>query len=184
MLFASHLAAVLASSMLLVDCKPLASLYVISNNYHCQFNLIKQLSLYSNHVVHETKRATQRGWKKKDRVHKDAVLPVRIGLAQNNLDKGHSSLMDVADPRSPNYGKHWSAEKVRDHFAPSMESVNEVMEWLKSSGVPSHRVTHSKSKGWLAFDAQTHEVEDLLKASYHEHHHTNGEIRIGTDECV
>ena len=40
------------------------------------------------------------------------VLPVRIGLTQNNLDKGYDFLMDVSDPSSPNFGNHWTAEKV------------------------------------------------------------------------
>jgi Pro-kumamolisin, activation domain len=112
------------------------------------------------------------------------ILPVRIGLAQSNLDKGHSSLMDVSDPRSPNYGKYWSADKVHDAFAPSRETVKEVMEWLSSAGIPSHRVAHYRNRGWLAFDARINEVESLLKTQYHEHHHTSGEIRIGADECV
>jgi tripeptidyl-peptidase I len=90
--------------------------------------------------------------------------------------------MEVSDPRSPNYGKYWSAEKVHDAFAPSTETVKEVMEWLSSCGIPSHRVAHSKNKGWLAFDAPAHEVEKLLNTDYHEHHHSNGEIRVGTDE--
>jgi tripeptidyl-peptidase-1 len=142
------------------------------------------LILSSNHVAHETRKATLQGWEKKDRVHKDTMLPVRIGLSQTNLETGHSSLMDVSDPRSPNYGKHWSAEKVHDAFAPSPETVKEVMKWLDSCGIASHRVAHSKNKGWLAFDAPTHEVERLLNADYHEHHHSNGDISVGTDEYV
>jgi tripeptidyl-peptidase-1 len=112
------------------------------------------------------------------------ILPVRIGLAQNNLEKGHSYLMDVSDPRSPNYGKYWSTEEVHDVFAPPAETIKEVMEWLCSSGIPNHRVSHSKNRGWLAFDARTYEVEDLLKTNYHEHQHTSGEVRVGTNKCV
>ena len=41
-----------------------------------------------------------------------AVLPVRIGLKQNNLDRGYGFLMDVSDPSSPNFGNHWTAEQV------------------------------------------------------------------------
>jgi hypothetical protein len=92
--------------------------------------------------------------------------------------------MDVSDPRSPNYGKYWSTEKVHDAFAPSTETVKEVMEWLSSSGILSHRVAYSKNKGWLAFDAPTHEVENLLNTDYHEHQHISGEVRVGTDKCV
>jgi tripeptidyl-peptidase-1 len=140
--------------------------------------------IYSNNVAHETKRTTPQGWKRKDRVHKDTVLPVRIGLTQKNLEKGHSFLMDVSDPRSLNYGKHWSAEKVYEAFAPSTETVKEVTEWLSSFGIPSHGVVHSENKGWLAFDARAQEVENLLSTEYHEHEHVSGEVRVGTDKCA
>jgi tripeptidyl-peptidase-1 len=103
--------------------------------------------IYSNNVAHETKGTTSQGWKRKDRIQKDTILPVRIGLAQSNLEKGHSFLMDVSDPRSPNYGKHWAAKKVHEVFAPSTETVKEVKEWLNSFGIPNHRVVHSENKG-------------------------------------
>lgn len=47
-----------------------------------------------NHVVHE-KRSLLSAWIKGDRVHEDVKLPVRIGLTQSNLDKGHDTLMDM-----------------------------------------------------------------------------------------
>ena len=48
----------------------------------------------SNHVVHEKRQSTS-SWAKRDRTHPDAVLPMRIGLTQTNLDKGHDALMRV-----------------------------------------------------------------------------------------
>ena len=47
-------------------------------------------------------------------LHEGAILPMRIGLTQNNLDNGYELLMDVSHPTSKNYGKHWSAQKVRE----------------------------------------------------------------------
>jgi tripeptidyl-peptidase-1 len=46
------------------------------------------------HVLHE-KRNLHVDWVKGDRVKRDSVLPVRIGLTQNNLDKGDEYLMAV-----------------------------------------------------------------------------------------
>ena len=40
----------------------------------------------------------------------DMLLPVRIGLTQSNLERGHEMLMQVSDPASSNYGKHFSAD--------------------------------------------------------------------------
>lgn len=52
-----------------------------------------------NHVVHE-KRSSTTNWAKLDRVHPTLKLPMRIGLTQSNLDKGHDLLMDVYVPQS------------------------------------------------------------------------------------
>lgn len=47
------------------------------------------------HVLHEKREKHAHDWVKGDRVEKDAVLPVRIGLSQNNLEKGYDYLMEV-----------------------------------------------------------------------------------------
>lgn len=47
------------------------------------------------HVLHEKREQQSYDWVKGDRVERDAMLPVRIGLTQNNLDKGYEYLMDV-----------------------------------------------------------------------------------------
>lgn len=67
----------------------------------------------SSYVVHE-KRETQLGkWSKRDiKLNSDAVIPMSIGLKQRNLEHGYDFLMDVSHPSSPNYGKHWSMDKV------------------------------------------------------------------------
>jgi tripeptidyl-peptidase I len=49
----------------------------------------------ATHVVHEKRLAPPRKWLKRDRISSEAILPMRIGLRQSNLEKGHSFLMDV-----------------------------------------------------------------------------------------
>jgi hypothetical protein len=51
------------------------------------------------HVVHEKRHALPRKWVKRDRILPEAILPIRIGLRQRNLDQGHSFLMDVYVPQ-------------------------------------------------------------------------------------
>lgn len=64
------------------------------------------------HSVHE-KRSTP-SWTKVDGAKPNGgiVLPIRVGLAQSNLEHGYDLLMDVANPKSPGYGKHWTVDKV------------------------------------------------------------------------
>lgn len=46
-------------------------------------------------VLHEKREYTPRQWTKGDRLSSDAILPMRIGLKQSNLEHGHGMLMDV-----------------------------------------------------------------------------------------
>ena len=48
----------------------------------------------ATHSIHE-KRAPTHKWTKRNRVSARTTLPVRIGLSQNNLDRGDDLLMEV-----------------------------------------------------------------------------------------
>jgi hypothetical protein len=55
------------------------------------------------HVLHEERSTPSRDWVKGARIEKDAVIPMRIGLTQTNLEKGYDYLMEVYVP--PRAGK-------------------------------------------------------------------------------
>lgn len=103
----------------------------------------------SPQVLHERRTSTPDGWVKRSRHASDAVLPLRFGLAQSNMDKIDQYLLDVSDPDSPNYGNHWSAADVAKTFAPSQETVDVVSDWLKTSGVHPERIKVAPGKIWL-----------------------------------
>lgn len=65
------------------------------------------------YAVHEKRLATIAMWTITDiELDRRTILPISIGLTQQNLDAGHQYLMDVSDPNSKNYGKHWTTDKV------------------------------------------------------------------------
>jgi tripeptidyl-peptidase I len=47
------------------------------------------------HVLHEERSIPPRDWVKGARIEKTAVIPIRIGLTQTNLEKGYDYLMEV-----------------------------------------------------------------------------------------
>ena len=49
----------------------------------------------SSHVVHEERTILSRDWVKGARIEKSAVIPMRIGLTQTNLETGYDRLMEV-----------------------------------------------------------------------------------------
>lgn len=69
-------------------------------------------------VYHEKRSNVPHGWAKRYTVDGDAILPMRVALTQSNLNQAHDWLMEVSSPESQEYGKHWSAEKVANAFAP------------------------------------------------------------------
>jgi tripeptidyl-peptidase-1 len=49
----------------------------------------------STYAVHEKRSSIPRLWSRGNRVESDAILPIRIGLTQSNLENGEAHLMDV-----------------------------------------------------------------------------------------
>lgn len=49
----------------------------------------------ASHVLHEKRGGLHSKWQKRDRVDKNTILPVRIGLQQSNLHRAEELLMDV-----------------------------------------------------------------------------------------
>ncbi|RPD56645.1 subtilisin-like protein [Lentinus tigrinus ALCF2SS1-7] len=131
-------------------------------------------------VLHEKRAAEPLDWVRSRRLEPTAVLPMRLGLTQSNMDKLEDMLMSVSHPLSPSYGKHFSPQDIVDTFAPSDETVARVTEWLVQSGIGKERLRMSPSKGWIAFNATVEEVEDLIDAEYHVYtHEESGAEQIG-----
>lgn len=155
-----------------------------------QFLVIVAFAVVSNgvpatfkHALHEKRDRPASNWIKTAKLEGSAILPMRIGLTQTNLEKGYDYLMEVSDPHSQRYGQHWSKEAVHDAFAPEEETIEAVREWLKNFGIRDSRVVHTDNKGWLAFDASVEEAEQLLLTEFYEHEHKySEEIRVGCDQ--
>jgi tripeptidyl-peptidase-1 len=126
-------------------------------------------SLASNYLVHESRhKAIDHQWNKREQLDKDQILPIRIGLKQTNLEHADHWLMDVSDPESPNFGKHWTAAEILHAFKPrykgplfslghianqnSHETVQAVHSWLNESGIHPDRHQLSEGLGWLQFE--------------------------------
>jgi tripeptidyl-peptidase I len=115
----------------------------------------------ASHVVHE-RRANEPNpakWARTERVDPSRVLPLKIGLAQQNLHLLEEKLMRVSHPKSAEYGKHWAPADVVNFFAPAEETVHAVTSWLAEAGFASERITISPNKGWIhVADATAAEV--------------------------
>lgn len=139
----------------------------------------------NDYVVHERRAVLPRSWTEEKRLDKASILPMRIGLTQSNLDRGHDLLMEISDPRSSRYGQHLSVEEVHSLFAPSQETVDRVRAWLESEGIAGDRISQSSNEQFLQFDASAAEVERLLGTEYYLYtHQGSGKSHIACREYV
>ncbi|KAH7907433.1 peptidase S8/S53 domain-containing protein [Hygrophoropsis aurantiaca] len=127
-------------------------------------------------IIHEERSEIPSGWTRTRRHTPTAPIPLKIALVQPlNIETFGPYLYDISHPNSPNYSKHWTAEKVGENFASSNETIKAVRTWLVDSGVTPDRVKLSSSKGWLHVqNATVAEVEKLLCAEYHVYLHESG----------
>lgn len=104
-----------------------------------------------NHVIHERRARDPHpdDWTQTGRVSPERILPLRVGLAQQNVHRLEEMLMRVSHPDSEEYGKHWSPEQVLDFFKPANETVDAVKGWLVDAGFAAERVKVSFNKGWI-----------------------------------
>ncbi|KAH6660863.1 peptidase S8/S53 domain-containing protein [Truncatella angustata] len=134
-------------------------------------------------VVHEKRDAHhETEWIKRDRVPLAHSFEMRIGLTQQNLHHGYDLLMDVADPNSTNYGKHWSSEDIVKMFSPSNETIQMTKDWVTATGIEAKRIAHTASGGWLVFNATVDEAERLLETNFWLYENEEGQVVAGCDE--
>lgn len=121
----------------------------------------------NHNLVRHERRSDLYEWSKRSRAAADTTLPVRIALAQSNMDLAHGLLMEISDPESEKYGQHLTAPEIVELFRPSKESVDIVREWLHNAGIDLERHIISPGQGFLKFDASVEELESLLATEYH-----------------
>lgn len=134
-------------------------------------------------VLHERRSNTPYGWSLHRRADPDAVIPLTFALAQSNVERLEEYLLDIADPTSPSYGKHWSPAKVAATFRPSSETINTVRTWLiNEGGVDPSRLRLSKDRAYLDLNATVAEAEAMLATQYFVYKHEDGTRHVACEE--
>lgn len=131
-----------------------------------------------SYVVHEKRNSLPPGWShgRKRKLDSTSTFPLRVNLKQSNTAQLSEFLNDVSHPESPNYGKHWTPERVASTFAPSNETVQVVRRWLTGpeGNIGGHRIKLAPSRGWIELNVTVEEAERLLNTEYHLYTHKTG----------
>ncbi|KAA1113583.1 hypothetical protein PGT21_033913 [Puccinia graminis f. sp. tritici] len=140
-------------------------------------------------IVHE-KRVPNSLWKRQKEfqsiVGPSFLVSLKFGLKQSNLDTLHDELMKVSHPDSSSYGHHWSPERVKEHFSPSAQAIDEVTAWLKSQKShlgALHQPRMSRGGTWINIQLPLSEAENLLDTKYHLYlHEATGQTHIACED--
>ncbi|KAF8301441.1 subtilisin-like protein [Clavulina sp. PMI_390] len=141
---------------------------------------------FNHYTVHTERSLTPPGWSPRaspehassahDRRQAagfdNILLPLRINLAQNNVEEAADHLMDTSHPESPNYSQHLTPEEIAQLFAPSDEAVDDVLTWLTDAGLDvSREANYDYFKGAITVTIPVSHAEDLLKTNYEIYEH-------------
>ncbi|KAH9831173.1 peptidase S8/S53 domain-containing protein [Rhodofomes roseus] len=149
--------------------------FLIQSLVFFTFSLVATATV-SPHIVHEKRDVAPSGWAPVRRAEANIMLPLRIGLAQPNLESLDDYLLEVSHPESLNYGKNWSPAKVAETFRPSAASIYTVLEWLEDEGLAASRVKLSQGGSWVHANVTVAEAEILLGTEYHVYQHSESGI--------
>ena len=92
--------------------------------------------------------------------HPQDVVEFLIGVKFLNMDVIETALLDVSDPFSPNYGKHWSPEKVKETTANPI-GLKEVKDYFNDF---SHSIEELPGGHFFKVKATIESLERNLKA--------------------
>jgi tripeptidyl-peptidase-1 len=96
----------------------------------------------------------------------DADLEVMFAVRHKNLDKLEAALYDVSDPKSANYGKHWTKEQVEE-LVVDTEAARILRESLTEAGF---EIVEEKSNGeFLKVRGKVGDMERLFNTEFHEY---------------
>ncbi|KAF8141196.1 peptidase S8/S53 domain-containing protein [Boletus edulis] len=137
--------------------------------------------LLSPYNVHEKRTHIPSGWSLTRRHDPTSSIPLRFALKQRNIEGVGNHLYDVSHPKSPNYGKHWTAADIVRTFAPSDETVDIVRSWLIASGIDGERVALGRTKGWIQVNVTVEEAEQLMNTEYNMYTHMSGKEHVACE---
>lgn len=103
----------------------------------------------------------------RNRSSSSSKVQIEIALVPSDTDSPEDLLLRLSDPRSPEYGRHWTPEQVVKRFAPRPDDVSAVVNWLREAGVSAGRVRRSHGGGHVLVHLTTGEVEGVFNTSCH-----------------
>ena len=105
---------------------------------------------------------------KSSRLLKENVVDFLVALQIPGKESMHDLLLDISDPKSPNYGHYLTLDEIRENFGPSEEAVSSVHNYLRSS-IQSSEVVLSTSGDMFKVTAPISSLESAFQTEIVSH---------------
>ena len=86
-------------------------------------------------INHDVEAWRAEGWEKQEQLSPSEEVVLTFALKQSNLESLERYFWEVSDPRSSEYGNHFSLSNLARLIAPSQATVEAVKVWLAKYGV-------------------------------------------------
>jgi tripeptidyl-peptidase-1 len=124
----------------------------------------KRSSTVERIALEPKRRRMPRGFVVQGPTPKDHELELSFFVKQRGVERAHDALLEVSDPDSELYGKHWSNKEVLELLKPDEEHINAVMEHLQSHGIIARKATPNGDI--LSAVVTAEKAETLLQTKY------------------
>lgn len=114
--------------------------------------------------VFETLHTVPQGWTQRGKPDASSRMRLRIALKMPDHDLFEQTLYSISTPDHPTYGQHLNHEELRALVDPKDESVDSVLSWLESSGVPDTDIEYSNE--WIKFTVSVADAESMLDTTF------------------
>ncbi|KAM3476925.1 hypothetical protein MY5147_002937 [Beauveria neobassiana] len=121
----------------------------------------------SPHVVHEKRTSPRQHYARGEPADAETKLPVQFALKQSNIEEGTQRLYDISNPKSPNYGKHMTAQEAINYFAADDVTIQTVTDWLVKAGVPHKDIILDRTRTVIHVESTVQKMEKVLQTRYH-----------------
>ncbi|KAI0838655.1 subtilisin-like protein [Hypoxylon sp. FL0890] len=141
----------------------------------CAALALLQTVVESKYVTVESLPKVPTDWRKIRNADLAQVIKLRIALEQPNLGQFEQVLYDISTPQHPLYGQHLSRDEVKEMMKPKDESTAAVLDWLKSSGIPSSDIENDGE--WINFRTTVLKAANLLNTDFQVYNHVGTEVQ-------
>jgi tripeptidyl-peptidase-1 len=111
-------------------------------------------------------------WMEVDRALPQETVSLRFALKQRNLDVLEATLLDRADPYSPNYAKWWTTSQILDLVAPESSVADAVVNFLLQNGA----MNVENRRDMIKCEMAVRNIETLLRTTMNVYEAGNSQI--------